>query len=361
MSDRIRFQDLDGLRALAALAVVLYHMALWLPVPEALWAARFTHVLSFGRTGGPLGVTVFFILSGFLITYLMMDERRRTGRLHIGRFYMRRILRIWPLYFATLAISFLLCEPVAADGNVTRSMYLLFLANFDHILRGEPACGMLGVQWSVCVEEQFYLIWPLFFALLGHRRSFPWAMLAVFVASSMFAFASEDFAVRYYHLFSTMRYLVCGGLLAYAAFQHGGTLRRTLAQFPVSIHAVLYACGIGLLFIAGSLPMGAWRSILMHVLPIVFFTYVLAHQTHGPPSWLHLRNFPLLGRLGRASYGLYLIHMIPIALLARAFAQEPWAFWYTMPLALLATVLLSEVSYRYLESPFLKLKSRFGG
>ncbi|MBL0128052.1 MAG: acyltransferase [Flavobacteriales bacterium] len=365
MSDRPHFPDLDGLRAFAAFAVVFYHSALWLAFPDALWADRLRHVLSFGGTGGPLGVTFFFVLSGFLITYLMLAERQRTGHFRIGRFYMRRILRIWPLYYATLIVGALVChEPLAMDQGLHGAspsfpLYAAFLANFDHIRHGEPACGIMGVQWSVCVEEQFYLLWPVFFLVFGRRRLLPLAILALGAFAVWYTFHDPEPLVRYYHLIPNMRYLACGGLLACLVHRWPDVISACLRSIPTWGHSVIYLVWLAALFFGSALPFGALRTVLLSHGPMLFFTYVLAHQTLGTVGWLHVRHLPWIGHLGRISYGLYLIHMIPIFLISRM-VTSPDSFWYTVPLAMLCTVLLSEFSYRYLESPFLRLKSRFG-
>ncbi len=355
----VQFPDLDGLRALAALAVVFYHIVDWLPLPVDIWSLRLRDVISFRMAGGPLGVTFFFVLSGFLITYLMLDERTRTGRFQVGRFYMRRLLRIWPLYFVTLAIAMLLCDAFGANGNETGWMYALFLANFDHILHGTSVCGMLGVQWSVCVEEQFYLLWPLVFATLGGNRTFPWAMLAMGIGSLWFTYSAEETAVRYYHLFANMRLLVGGGLLAYGAHRWGADWKRRLTRVPAGVHAAAYLLGLFTLLCTRWLPLGPVRDIAMYAAPLFFFLYVLAHQTHAPVSFLHLRHIPVLSWLGKISYGLYLTHMIAIHIVLNCFTQDPAFGWLAALLALALTVLISHLSYRYFESPFLRLKDRF--
>src|SRR5205085_9627779 len=111
---------------------------------------------------GNLGVNFFFVLSGFLITYLLIEEKKLTGKIHIGNFWIRRILRIWPLYFACVFIGFVLF-PFAkhmAGGTSAETAdpwyYLAFINNFDYIKKGLPDSPGLGVLWSVAIEEQFY-------------------------------------------------------------------------------------------------------------------------------------------------------------------------------------------------------------
>ena len=105
MTNKIYFKNLDGLRAIAAMAVVFTHIVSWIP-SEGYLNKYIGVLISFSSRGGKYGVTFFFILSGFLISYLLFHEQKINGKIRIGRFYMRRILRIWPLYYLTVIIGF---------------------------------------------------------------------------------------------------------------------------------------------------------------------------------------------------------------------------------------------------------------
>jgi peptidoglycan/LPS O-acetylase OafA/YrhL len=172
------FENMDSLRAIAALAVIFYHMSLWFKFPEEIIYTYLKQLLTFGRVGGSLGVTFFFVLSGFLITYLLFLERENNGKVDIPKFYMRRVLRIWPLYLFTIFVGFVIypfTEKLSGvNYNETGSLvlYLIFGANFDPIYFVGSRNPILGVQWSVAIEEQFYLIWPLLFVLFIRTRSF---------------------------------------------------------------------------------------------------------------------------------------------------------------------------------------------
>jgi peptidoglycan/LPS O-acetylase OafA/YrhL len=355
----IHFPDLDGLRAIAAFAVILYHIGGWVVFPSTIAWERTLYLLSFAEHGGELGVLFFFVLSGFLITYLMLVERERTGRLHIGRFYLRRVLRIWPLYFLTLLVGFAIC-PSGPDAAATPLMYAAFLTNFDHILHGDPDCGPLGIQWSIAVEEQFYLLWPLFFAVVGGHRAFPWLLLLLVTGSEAYALQASA-QVAHYHFVANLRYLTAGALIATLLHEHGDRVQRLLARWPTALHATTHALGLSLLFVGWrAAPVHSGVLAVLHVYTVLYFLYVLVHQTHGPISMLHLRHAPVLGWLGRISYGLYLMHMFVIYAVLHLLPWPPERGWVAATVIVAVTILVSYASHRTIERYFLGLKHRYG-
>src|SRR5690606_12891158 len=146
---------------------------------------------------GNLGVNFFFMLSGFLITYLLIKEKEFTGTIHVPNFYVRRILRIWPLYYLCVAVGFIgfaLLKKISGaplEENANAWYYLFFAANFDimHTWPEKPDALLLSVLWSVAVEEQFYLTWPLILRIVplkGYKYVFPGIMLFSLVFRSFY-------------------------------------------------------------------------------------------------------------------------------------------------------------------------------
>lgn len=117
---------------------------------------------------GDIGVSFFFVLSGFLISYILLKEQERNGTINIKSFYMRRILRIWPLYYLIVVFGFLIFPMLKTYfGQVPQEsadplLCSTFLNNFDRIINGKPDAAALGGLWTIAIEEQFYLLWPLF-------------------------------------------------------------------------------------------------------------------------------------------------------------------------------------------------------
>lgn len=165
----IYFKGFNGVRFIAASAVIVHHIeeykSVFLFGREDLWARPFAYQL------GRLGVALFFVLSGFLITYLLLAEKQKTGKIAIRKFYIRRILRIWPLYFLIVGTGLfiwphvpLLHTPASMSSDIYANfgqkllLYGLVLPNFASALYGN--IPMVTHTWSIGVEEQFYLMWP---------------------------------------------------------------------------------------------------------------------------------------------------------------------------------------------------------
>src|SRR2546422_562187 len=159
-SKRVYFPNLDGWRFIAFFAV-FYHHSFYTPFPEISESPAYK-LLKSTTVNGELGVDFFFVLSGFLIIYLLIAEKQATGKINAKKFYIRRILRIFPLYYLCLFFGFIVTPALKAvlglvsseTANLTN--YLVFLANFDIV--GQqilPDSGVLGILWSVSIEEQF--------------------------------------------------------------------------------------------------------------------------------------------------------------------------------------------------------------
>ena len=236
MKKNIYFEDLDGLRGLASILVMLYHFALRFILGKEEYQILF-NVLSVQQKGGVLAVDFFFVLSGFLITYLLFTEQHKTGKINVLQFYLRRVLRIWPLYFLTLFLGFEIFplfkgwEGVEIVEPASGILYALFLANFDVIHNAAPAIGVLGVHWSVSVEEQFYLIWPLLFLLilLIKKNFLPYVLIAMFIFSEIFIYLNgANFSFTYFHSISCIRFLAIGCLIGYFSYFNLEQIKKIL-------------------------------------------------------------------------------------------------------------------------------------
>lgn len=361
----VYFANLDSLRAIAAFLVIFYHIGLHLVFPENKFTPYLIQVLSFNGLGGSLGVTFFFTLSGFLITYLMFVELEKKGSFSILNFYMRRILRIWPLYYLSLLIGFI-GFPLAKDlfdlsytHHLNYWLYIFFLTNFEPLLNSNPVPGPLGVQWSVAIEEQFYLVWPLIFSICN-RKIFPLVLLAITLFSEIFFSLAHDWKIQYYHTLCNVRYLSSGALLATIAFRFPGVVKYVLDSFSKTVTLIVYTSGLLLIFFTPNIvhTMPAY-SYLNHMITIAFFLFVIAEQTFSVNKLFSLGSSVIFTRMGKISYGLYLIHMIVITTTTSIFSNNSQWIFLQVVFVLLVTVLLSELSYRFFESPFLKRKDQF--
>jgi peptidoglycan/LPS O-acetylase OafA/YrhL len=361
-STKTYFENLDGLRAIAAIAVIMTHLSYFIQAKTSL-GTLVKGVISIGGMGGKLGVIFFFILSGFLITYLLFEEREKKGGVNIGKFYLRRLLRIWPLYFLTLIFGFWLFPFFLETKHEIASplMYSLFLANFDHILNGFPTVSILGVHWSVCVEEQFYLIWPLLFVWMKKKMLFIIGVIG-FILLSQFYFVSS--AIHYqggeYHLISCFKYLCIGALVAFFAFHHRMYIQSFSSQIPKWFSFLFYASSFCFLLVQHKLFGHApWYKMMYDLVPVTLFVYVIIDQNFSTNSLFKIGRIKLLTWLGKISYGLYLTHMIALNSVVYFLKEPSENLSVLFSGTLLISILLSYLSYTYFERYFLSFKEKF--
>jgi peptidoglycan/LPS O-acetylase OafA/YrhL len=350
--------ELDGLRFYAFLGVFVYHTlpqqpafyrGLHLPLPS-LWAAV--------ASSGASGVDLFFTLSAFLITTLLLRERGQTGGISLRLFYIRRILRIWPLYFAVLAVAVVLAHTVPGQSLPWYYVagYLLFIGNWINVAFGHPL-SVCGPLWTVSIEEQFYLVWPVLMKMLERRGMIIAAAVAFLLATLSqigVVLAGLSKGYIYYGSFSRSGSLALGILLALFADRLPGLTR--------GMRGLLLAAGLAgwigssgwLIDQPGSLDMRAVLGRLVASVGAVAILYA------GLGSRSRLVRSEWVVRLGKISYGLYMLHFIGLLVVIDLLHPRwGWTLLATKALGLALTVLLAWASYRWVESPFLRLKDRF--
>ena len=347
MSKSIHLPGLNGLRAIAALSV--------------MWSHTFQDTFGdWGTVGFRLpvvadGVTMFFVISGFLITYLLLNEQERSQTVSIPKFYMRRILRIWPIYYAYMAIALIITH-TWNDPNIW--YYIFFGANIPFIL----TVGIWPIvhYWSIGVEEQFYLFWPwLVKASRGKtQRLLAWAiaLCAVWLLCKWGIYLIWGTTTAY-RFFAVTRFdcMMLGAIGAILYFTRSGWFNRLLGNRTLGI-----ICLLALLF---SQP---WANIIpapVRTQAIALLALVcIMSQLHNPI--INLEN-KVCDFVGKISYGIYVIHPLLIFLLSGLYRNMGINLPNGIATALiyviitLATILLAWLSYRFFESPFLRLKSRF--
>jgi peptidoglycan/LPS O-acetylase OafA/YrhL len=350
--------ELDGLRFYAFLGVFAYHTlperpafyrSLHLPLPS-LWAAAVK--------SGASGVDLFFTLSAFLITVLLLKERRQTGGISLRSFYMRRILRIWPLYFAVLAVAVVLAHTVPGQGLPWYFLagYLLFVGNWVDAVVGHPTSVCVPL-WTVSIEEQFYLVWPVLMKGLGRR-----GMIVAAVVTFLLATLSQ---------IGVVLAGLSGGYIYYGSASRGGSLALGILLALFADRLPDLSRGMRRLLLAAALTgwisASAWltdqpgpvdmRAVLGRLVVSVGGVLIL-YACLGSRSRLVRSDWVV--RLGKISYGLYMLHFIGLLLVIDVL-RPPWGWKLlaTKALGLPVTVVLAWASYRWVESPFLRLKDRF--
>jgi peptidoglycan/LPS O-acetylase OafA/YrhL len=359
---------LDTFRLLAFLTVFLFHAHL-LPV-------------------GYVGVLAFFVLSGFLITPILVDMREELDvRRYFLSFYGRRTLRIFPLYYfylgvlgAVAAMGFATQRMPAAIGQVADQILyaLTYSYDFFHASRAFSFSPLLTHFWSLAVEEQFYLVWPLVVFCVGSRRLKP-VLLALVIAGPLLRLAEG--AIVTSHTpglfggpFDTLIYVLPFSHLD--AFALGGYLAlygRTPSPALLASYAVVLAAvglvterftggGAGLTLGYGPFMAGAGKYVWGYTAVNLLFgglLLVIRDRRFMP----RLVEQPALVYLGKISYGLYVYHFAVLWLFSHLPVLMPdrpaLSYWSTVAGALCATVAVSAVSYAVVERPFLRLKDRY--
>jgi peptidoglycan/LPS O-acetylase OafA/YrhL len=357
--------ELDALRFAAFLFVFLHH-ALFTLDPSRYTGlkavvARATQLV---REDMAFGVSLFFFLSAYLITTLLLKERNTTGTIHIRRFYIRRILRIWPLYFTYIVVA-LIIGYFAQAPTPKRQVLALFLlmGNWYTAKYDWQGATAFAVFWSISVEEQFYLFWPALAKLLTRRRLF--FMCSLFAAISVcLVYWLKLRGVGWYYgiwtnSFSQLQFFAFGGMLAIVLHQ-----REFRPSWKVRVLLVLagFVCWFGSQA-RPTLPASPFAVSLGYVLVAVgctcFFLSIFGVQSKYVPRWAIY--------LGKCSYGLYIFHGVLLhyagyagVYLAHAPAIYRWtAVFFADLLALGMTILVASISYRYLEEPWLRMKAKY--
>ena len=356
-----RFKNLDSIRTIAFLSTFMAHAfysndASILNSKAFGIASVFSEVFSFG-------VPIFFVLSGFLISYLMLNEQEVNNKFSLGKFYARRILRIWPVYYAVIIIGFVLFpllrqyilnDPYIESANII--YYLTFLSNFDQLNSGDLPFGVgLGPTWSVSVEEQFYLFWPLLL-IIFKKKMFVIPILMTLAISIIFTFSFDLMAKNTIYCFT---YLSIGGLFGYLAIY-----KKELVQKLVKIPSYLFFSLILMLFILMTIYVYWSSNFIFIILVSILIGYSIIFQCYSNKN--ELRKIPFLEKIGKYTYGLYLYHVICnfiVHILIDDIFKINDTLFLTLIIkpvsSLILSLIISYLSYHYFEQLFLNLKTKF--
>jgi peptidoglycan/LPS O-acetylase OafA/YrhL len=362
---KIFFPNLDGLRFFSFLGVFLLHCLVTdsKDIGASDWfmqAKMFTHA--------DLGVSFFFVLSGFLITYLLVVENRSQGKIDVGSFYIRRVLRIWPLYFFCVVYGFIITPQLrmlmgqSPAENADPLLSATFLNNFDRLWNGPPQSAVLGVLWSIAIEEQFYVVWPLL--LFATPRKFTgWIFPAVIVMSLIYRSSVKGNDMEY-HTLGVISDMAIGGWTAWLALRDN-FFEKLFAKIPKFWTLVFYAVTALLVIFWYEVFTGRTLVVLRRVIMAACFALVIAEQNYNMKSYFKISSFRTISRLGKYTYALYCLHPIGIsftvaAMRAAGLNKNAWELLLIqIPASLLISILLSYVSYHAFEKRFLALKEKF--
>lgn len=338
-----KIPQLDAVRALAVLLVLLHN------------TDRYPSLhLQFISANGWMGVDLFFVLSGLLITGILLDTKESDG--YFKNFYARRCLRIWPLYYAALLFMFVivpLVRPSEAHAVFeARSApwwaYPFFLQNFL-VPIPTMATGLLGVTWSLAVEEQFYLVWPLVVRFCSVARLRTIAIAVICLSPALRFYLSLHQVDIYSNTFCRLDGLMAGALLA-LALRSGSLVPSKFVR--LAWVTFLVSAPLALLVEAFH---ARWIGFSLVALAAVSFIYLALFSTQ---KWLQsLLTDRFLVYTGTISYGIYLLQKIPLDA-AKTFHLDKHPI-LALPLTAAATFALAALSWNLLEKPFLRLKRFF--
>ncbi|SDD36560.1 acyltransferase family protein [Niabella drilacis] len=359
ISKSIYFPQLDVLRGIAFLLIFFFHA--WHPENGSQEGISF---LSFLHTQFWMGIEIFFILSSFLLTLLGLYEYEATGRFSLLKFFTRRVLRIWPLYFAFLAVAFFVLKPVSTHFGDRLTLpaplfYVLFISNFyapDHVF-------FLRILWSISVEEQFYVI--LGFALkLLHRKLSIIFVILLFTGVGFILFSFHEKKSSY---FSTLNYFLdfsVGGLTAIVYKRFKCKIGNFFDRLP-SLWLNVFYCYIPfqlvLFYMVNSNQGDFYLNFSNRCLIVIYTGLFILERLSNKRRWVLFsvgRRFLIF--TGKISYGLYVFHGLAISITS-IFIVKLLACQNNVILILISlciTYTLAVLSFYFFEAYFLRLKSR---
>lgn len=376
MSDnRVYFPNLNSIRFFAALAVIIHHIELtkyWFHQPN-IYTTSFV-----GGVFGQLGIILFFVLSGFLITFLLLEEQKRTDDISIKKFYIRRILRIWPLYYLIVILGLFILPKVHffdvpdISSHVHEHFFsksLMFLSFFPDLAYAiyEPV-PYAEQSWSVGVEEQFYLIWPLLIAVVIRRKK----TLNMLIGVILFYVAIKVASTIVYtnhpenRVFEEVYYfwnnfsidcMAIGGIGAYLLFYKKEKVLNVL--FNKYLQIALYVL-LAVVTVKGfAIPMFNYEFYAL------IFIVLILNLAANKNTVINLEYKPL-NYLGKISYGLYMYHNIILVVVLKFVIYYSGVTLNSLTgniiyygLAISTTILVAGLSYRFIERPFIKAKVRY--
>lgn len=368
---KIYFSGLDTIRFVAALMVFLGHTISKSFTKLGIEVESFSYkILSIFSSGGT-GVSIFFVLSGFLITYLIISEIEH-GKFSLKNFYIRRTLRIWPLYYAVVIFSFFLYPGLKILINQNQPLasqvlyHLTFLSNFDVINVYQNSLGLdamsQNITWSVSIEEQFYLFFPLIFFL--PRKRWGWCIIVLMTISLVFRYVNQSNSIiLYYHTLSVLPDLLTGSLFAYLISINKKIytfFESTKVMFHITVLLIFFAIMVLDSYIENCETF--FRFIKGVIVGLIVVTQALSLNK----SWFNFAKWKFADRWGKRSYGIYMLHPICITLIDVFYRLIGYNYTSTFSkhlfvvlLTLIFTLALSEISYRNLEMKFLSYKNKY--
>lgn len=362
---KIYFPNLNGLRIIAAFLVVIHHVEQFKKIFKLPNNFENPAINLFGK----IGVILFFVLSGFLITFLLLREKEQTKTISVVDFYKRRILRIWPLYFLIILISFFILPEIAFFdiGNLSDQLnenkgiklvlFIFFLPNL--VLGLFPPIPYASQSWSIGYEEQFYFFWPWLIKIKNKAIHFLIAFLVIYIVSKILVFTffkdiliQKNLFIKIQMLYEFPGYesIAIGGILAYLAVEKSSIIKFL---FKKRIQILTYLVLSFLMLFGIKIP------LFNNIMYACLFAVVIVNLALNKKNIVNLES-KFFNYTGKVSYGFYMYHSIAIVIVLKTllyFKIDNIFLEYF--LSTLITLSFAILSFEFYESYFIKKKIKF--
>ena len=354
---KVYFENLNAIRFIAASFVIVAHIELF---------KKLFHLPNFFENEvvsiiGRLGVVLFFVLSGFLISYLLFVEKEVTKTISVKKFYIRRMLRIWPLYFLIIILAFFVFPyievfkiPNQESASWYRMIYefLLFcflLPNLASSIRIFPFLPFASHTWSIGVEEQFYLIWPILIKKIKNRWVLMSLVILIYLMIKKIVMLLPFFeglnVLKQFIQHTPIDCMAIGGIFALIAYEK--TKFSSKIRDFLFLKSVQWTCFLLTLYLIG---IGFRLSEYQYEFYALFFGILIINFACNSNRIFSIEN-RTLNYFGKISYGLYMYHPIVIVLMIKALVvfkmEDNLILLYTLVFSF--TIVLSSLSYKYFE------------
>lgn len=360
------FENLDALRFFAFFSVFISHAIISnsFGISSNILFLKIKSITEIGF----LGLDFFFVLSSFLISWIILEEKEKTNSFNIKNFLIRRTLRVWPLYFLIVLIGVLLSY-IANANNIELSpippfeYFGLFIINFYIIEHGTNFLFFLVFLWSISIEEQFYLLWSFVMKFL--KISLLWLSILLIIISIVFRAIYIDESLQlYFNTISALGNFGVGGITAYLAFYNKNLFRKIINLKKIHNIIIYIILLLSIVFFHQLNEIKIFTVFSRLYFSILFALYII-EQSYGQHRVFEPGKSIILNYLGKISYGLYCFHGVVITILIKLleqlhFTETYWHVFLLYPLIILVfSILFAHLSFRYFENYFLKLKAKF--
>lgn len=328
---------MDTLRAIAILLVILAHSILSYGAPAYIAPLQL----------GGIGVDLFFVLSGWLLGGQLFKEQSKTGNIDIKRFWIRRWMRTLPAYYAVLSVL-IVQQYISTEDFSFPWSYIFFVQNYNENL------SFFSISWSLCVEEQFYLlIAPTLFFLHRLKPNQITVTLTLFLLTPLILRNTVDNGNFYSPTHLQLDCCIMGVLLAHIKYQQAAFWKLLLRYIlPIAIVSIILFVG---LFVLRYVPSWGYFEVDNLILAFVFGSWVaLANKDK---QWQSKLNIPLSNYIATRSYGMYLLHPEMLTIQKKLMLGLPFGFYFII--SVIGSALLAEVLFRAIEKPFINMRESF--